>query len=396
MIEAKNSQIRMDLECRVDSLVTDLSHGLGKVAAGFVKDVLLGMELAHSPRLSDIARALEEKIGLRATHKRLSRNAARSELAPIVSDNLLQLAASHVHDDTLLVLDWPNLLKNRAEKMENLNVITDTKGNPVGKGYHLAEVVASEVDSDNITPLSQAIWPEIDPETDFLSHTLELVARVRKAIGGNKGIIVADRSADHMGLLGPWTEDSTCRYLVRLRGRAELMFRRQIVTASELADGCDTPYGKNVLNIGQHGPKPEFLHFGYKSARLPVAPDRPLSLVVVRGVSPEPVTLLTTEPVRDNRAVLTALVEAYCRRWRIMSTKLRFYERHQLSRIRVLGFDRIRNLAILEFALVYLHTLLHDEAGSDVGAFDAIQVVEEGIDLYRVPQTEKRSISDPS
>ena len=100
--------------------------------------------------------------------------------------------------------------------------------------------------------------------------------------------------------------------------------------------------------------------------------------------------------MRDNRAVLTALVEAYCRRWRIMSTKLRFYERHQLSRIRVLGFDRIRNLAILEFALVYLHTLLHDEAGSDVGAFDAIQVVEEGIDLYRVPQTEKRSISDPS
>jgi len=385
MIEAKNSQIRSDLEYQVDLLATDLSRGLGKVAAGFVKDALLGMELAHSPRLSDIARALEEKIGLRATHKRLSRNAARTELTPMVSDNLLQLAASRVHDDSLLILDWPNLLKNRAEKMENLNVITDTKGKPVGRGYHLAEVVAAEVGSDNITPLAQSIWPEINPETDFLSHTLELVARVRKAAGGNKGIIVADRSADHMGLLGPWTEDSNSRYLVRLRGHTELMFRRQIVTASELADGCDTPYGKNVVNIGQRGPKPEFLHFGFRSVRLPVAPDRSLSLVVVRGVWPEPVTLLTTEPVRNNRAVLTALVEAYCRRWRIMSTKLRFYERHQLSKIRVLGFDRIRNLAILEFALVYLHALLHREAGSDAWGFDGIHVINEGIDLYRSP-----------
>ena len=62
VIKAKNSQIRMDLELRVDSFATDLSQGLGKVAAGFVKDALFGMELAHSPRLSDIARALEEKI----------------------------------------------------------------------------------------------------------------------------------------------------------------------------------------------------------------------------------------------------------------------------------------------------------------------------------------------
>ena len=124
-----------------------LSQGPGKVAAGFVKDVLLGMEVAHSPRLSDIARALDERIGLRATHKRLSRNAARKELTKILSDNLLRLAASHVHDDTLLFLDWPNLLKHRAEKMENLTLVSDLRGNRLGSGYHLAEVVASEVDN---------------------------------------------------------------------------------------------------------------------------------------------------------------------------------------------------------------------------------------------------------
>ena len=279
-------------------------------------------------------------------------------------------------------------MKNRSEKIENLTAITDTKGNRVGKGFHLAEVVASEVNSDNLTPLAQSIWPEIIPEADFLSHTLELVARVRKATGGNKGIIVADRSADNLGLLVPWTVDSASRYVVRLRGHTELMYRRRIVTASELADGCDTPYGRNVLNIGSGGPILGFLHFGYKPVRLPAALDRPLSLVVVRGASPDPVALLTTEPARDNRVVLTTLVEAYCRRWRIMSTKLRFYERHRFWKIRVLGFDRIRNFAILEFALAYLHALQHNEAVGGHRAFDDIRVIEEGIDLYRAPRTE--------
>ena len=385
-MEAKNSQTRVDLERRVDSLDVYLSQGLGKVAAGFVRDVLIGMELAHSPRLSDIARALEEGIGLRATHKRLSRNAARSELAPIISDNLLGLAVSHVHDNTLLFLDWPILLKKRAEKMENLTLISDAKGNGIGNGYHLAEVVASEIDTDNLIPLAQSIWPEINAEADFLRHTLELVARVRKATG-DKGIIVADRRADHMGLLGPWTVDIANRYIVRLRLHTELMYRRRIVTAYELANSCDTPYGRNVLNIGQDT-VPRFLHFGHKPVRLPAMPNRPLSLVVVHGASLDPIVLLTTEPARDNRAVLTGLVEAYFRLWRIVSSKLHFSERHQFSKIRVLGYDRIRNLVILEFALEYLHSLLHSEAGSDGTVFDDFHVTEEGIDLYRASRTE--------
>ncbi len=171
------------------SPVCHTEPGLGKVAAGFVRDVLIGMELAHSPRLSDIARALEEGIGLRATHKRLSRNAARSELAPIVSDNLLGLAVSHVHDNTLLFLDWPILLKKRAEKMENLTLISDAKGNGIGNGYHLAEVVASEIDTDSLIPLAQSIWPEINAEADFLRHTLELVRACERPPGTRESLL---------------------------------------------------------------------------------------------------------------------------------------------------------------------------------------------------------------
>lgn len=378
-VEAKNSGFGADLEHQIDSLIVHLSQGLGKVATGFVRDALIGMELAHSPRLSDIARALEESIGRRATHKRLSRNAARSELAPILSDNLLRLAASHVHDDTLLCLDWPVLLKKRADKMENLTLISNAKGDSIGKGYHLAEVAAAEIDTDHLMPLAQSIWPEISAEADFLRHTLELVARVRKA-AGDKGIIVADRSADHMGLLEPWTADTASRYIVRLRLHTELIYQRRVYTVAELVATCDTRYGKHVLNInGSHSGALEFIDFGYKHVRLPAAPDRLLSLVVVRGLKPVPVpvALLTTEPVRDNRSVLTNLIAAYYMRWRVVATKLRFQERYRLSDIRVLSYERIRNLTTLLHVLEYIHTL--DSGTGDSAVFEDSHLIDRGV-----------------
>lgn len=44
-----SSRNRRILEHRVDLLAGSLSHGLGKVAATFVRDALIGMEVAHSP-----------------------------------------------------------------------------------------------------------------------------------------------------------------------------------------------------------------------------------------------------------------------------------------------------------------------------------------------------------
>ncbi len=397
-------QVRFELEHRVNILADSLTVGLGKVARRFVQDVLIGMELAQSPRLSDIASALDEEIGQRATHKRLSRNAARKEIAPMISSNLLKLSAARVKDDTLLFLDWPNLLKNRAEKMENLSPISNTKGDAIGKGYNLAKLVASEVDSHIVTPLVQDIWAEINSNADFNSYTLALVAKVREAIDG-RGILVADRGADRAELLTTWTEDPDSRFIIRVRQHTGLKYRNRIVSAGELASKCDTPYGRNVENVVPVGFRYElnpagleivddsrgqglnslnptlFIHFGYLPVRLPDVPDRPLSIVVIRGIGTAPIILLTTEPARSNRAVLTALVESYLRHWRVKLTTQHFYNRHRFSKIRVLSYDRIRNLAALGFVLEYLHALRGEEGGSV--PLDDIHLLDAGINLYK-------------
>jgi hypothetical protein len=82
-------------------------------------------------------------------------------------------------------------------------------------------------------------------------------------------------------------------------------------------------------------------------------------MVVVTGFGKEPLMLLTTEEMEHKRQRLWWAIEAYLTRWRIEET-IRFVKQsYQLEDIRVLTYDRLRNmmglvLAASYFAAVYL------------------------------------------
>jgi len=59
------------------------------------------------------------------------------------------------------------------------------------------------------------------------------------------------------------------------------------------------------------------LDHGCRPVRLPEHPDKPLWLVVVRGLGAAPMMLLTDLPMRRKRALLWWVVSAYLTRWRI-------------------------------------------------------------------------------
>ena len=62
--------IDVDSPARQDPREANADPRIGKVAARFVEDMILGMLLARSVRLTEIARALDEPIPLHSTHKR--------------------------------------------------------------------------------------------------------------------------------------------------------------------------------------------------------------------------------------------------------------------------------------------------------------------------------------
>ena len=330
-----------------------ISQGLGKVAARLVGDMVAGIHRSHSVRLMDIARILDEPIPLHATHKRLSRNLANTATGRIVTDNLLRIACGRVTDNTRLLLQFFDLEKRYAEKMEFLSPLGGADGANGKRGYRLCEIVASDIGGASFYPLLLRPWSNRMTEpADQTGEILALIQQVRRASGGN-GLIVDRSPTPPPDLLRNLVRDSSCRFILNQQEDIELIYRRRLCTGTELADKCSTPYATTMYKLWDDIDYAVFCHFGFMPVRLPDYPDRPLFLVVVRfdlehGTYPTPrYLLLTSEPMRRNRLVLTQLVEAYVSLQQVESTNRALKERYHLSAVQVQKFDRLQTLLSL-------------------------------------------------
>ncbi len=93
------------------------------------------------------------------------------------------------------------------------------------------------------------------------------------------------------------------------------------------------------------------LDYGLCRVRLPDHPDVPLWLVVVRGLGARPMMLLT--PMRRNHKVLWWAVSTYLSRWRIEEAVRFIKQSYKLQDIRVLSYERLRNMAVLVNAAAF-------------------------------------------
>ena len=343
-----------------------ISQGLGKVAARFVRDMVIGIHRSRSVRLMDIARILDEKIPLHATHKRLSRNLAKAATGQTVADNLLRMACGRVTGNTRLLLQHFDLEKRYAEKMEFLSPLDDNGQGSAKQGYRLCEVIASDIGSQSFHPVALRPWSERAPKSaDQASEILTLVQQVRRASSGN-GLIMDRSPAPDTGLLRDLVKDRNCRFVLNQREDIELTYRRHVYTGSELADKCSTPYATTMYKLWHDIDYAVFCHFGFLPVRLPDNPERPLFLVVVRfdlehGTYPMPrFLLLTSEPMRRNRLVLTRFVEAFLSTSAIEADNRALKAQFRLSTVQVQKFDRLQTLLSL-FECAF-HCAVLDEA----------------------------------
>jgi hypothetical protein len=106
--------------------------------------MLYGIQARQSVRLTEIGRALGEKIPLRKTGYRLCRQLQRAGLWERLTQRLGRLAASRIQDLTLLILDLTDISKRYAQRMEYLARVHDGSEQGVGTGYWLLQVIAAE------------------------------------------------------------------------------------------------------------------------------------------------------------------------------------------------------------------------------------------------------------
>jgi len=159
-----------------------------------------------------------------------------------------------------------------------------------------------------------------------------------------------------------------------------------------LAQSCKTPYSTTIIKEKKGEEKTYTIEFGFLPVRLPDWPKRDLWLVVVKGFGKVPLMLLTTEPMRRNRKILWWAVEAYITRWRVEDTIRFIKQSYDLEDIRVLTYDRLKNMAIFVLAASYFAAVwLGTTAKLNVLAMHAMTAAKR---LFGIPDFRYYALAD--
>jgi hypothetical protein len=319
-----------------------------------VEEALYGIQARGSVRLSEVARSLVEKTSVKKRIDRLSRNLGRVGLGDKISAEILAEGAGRIEADTLLILDPTDISKKYAKKMEYLAEVRDASEKEQGKGYWVDTVVGARPDSSEIIPLVHRLYSQ--NAGDFVSENhelLDLVSKVYRATEG-RGIFVLDRGGDRRRLYKQLLREETpVRFIIRQRGDRHVLHGGRLRETLELAETCKTPYAETVIKHKDGREKAYFIQFGWCPVRLPEHPEKPLWLVVAKGFGAKPLMLLTTEPMSRNRKVVWWVIQAYLTRWRVEDTIRFIKQSYNLEDIRVLTYERLKNMAALVLAAAF-------------------------------------------
>lgn len=348
----QHSKICSRLKAQLTRFSCELTAGLSKPLRNFVGEMLFGIQASQDVKLSNIARSLQEKIPLLKTEDRLSRNLQAPELETHLRARLLQLGSRRVETNTVLCLDLSDVRKEYAHKMEFLDRVWDGSAGEVHLGYWLCSVIGAEVQGSELTPLYQQLFSV--RAQDFVSENDELLSAIDqlRTHTNGRGIWAMDRGGDRRKLLEPLLERRE-RFVIRSTGqRLVLDRRRHRVTIHHLSARCRLRYRARIIKIEKGQEKIYEPRYGAEPFRLP-GREEPLLLVVVAGFGQEPLLLLTNlSGVRDSQS-LWWIVQIYLTRWKIEETFRFVKQSYQLEDIRVMRYQRLKNLVLLMTAAAY-------------------------------------------
>lgn len=189
------------LKNKISDFCVKISENIWKVEAKFSLDMIFWLISGWNIILSEIWRKLNEKISIKQTVKRLSKNLNNFNVDYIneIKDNLLIQTKSIVTKDTVISLDWWDINKSWALKMENLKTIHDWSKWTLELWYCLNSIIATNIDKDwkpKNTPLNLNLYSTKSKEFTSENHeSIKSIDEVIKIIW-NIWIWVLDRGYD--------------------------------------------------------------------------------------------------------------------------------------------------------------------------------------------------------
>lgn len=285
----------------------------------FIQDMVYGLLARKSCYLSEIARALNEQTKLPYTIDRLSGKLMNLEKEEIdkIKNHYYEETMKYLPEDYVIVLnDDTEINKEYSEKLEDLSVVRDasSKEEKYVNGYKVCEYTALSKNKkspislySNIYSTTSADYKSENQETlkgeDFVIKQLKEYNR--------KPIFIRDRGYDANEFFVKDIKEEN-KFVTRLKGNRYLMFKGKRKIVEEIAK---TRKGKITTKLMYKGENKE-CSISYTKVKLPAYQEKEVTLVIVYGLSEEPMILLTNLEVKDKDSA-EYIVRLYFLRWRI-------------------------------------------------------------------------------
>ena len=321
-----------------------ISKGLRRPQQKFILQMLYGILAGNKVHLSEIARSLNERISLKKTVDRLSRNLSAFEEKETVMDHYISMVKKQVNEDhVVIVIDNSDITKPCSPKMEAISDVHDGSTGEIRKGYFTVE--AAVLSKDRKMPMSVYEKVFSSAENGFVSMTHENLCCLKSlsAHFGKNCVRTLDRGFDANEYYRYFLKNDE-KFVVRAKKNRNIIYKNKTQNIMDAANLYKGNYRMDFID--KRGKKIEY-KISYIPVKLCEFPAKDLVLVAVYGFGKDPMLLLTNLEMAEKKKLCMIAAKVYLMRWRIEEYFKFKKQQFELEDLRVMSLRSIRNLNLL-------------------------------------------------
>jgi hypothetical protein len=309
----------------------------------FLGDMLIGLLGSGSTRLTRISSALHEHNSIKATEKRLSRNIQQNDYTDAVNRVLLGEGLRNVGQDDILAIDFSDIAKPYAKRMEHLEKVYDGSEKRVVLGYDM--FVAGIVgDTEARLVQSEGFSTHARGYKGKSTYVLRLCDNVRVQRKGQVlPTTVGDRGFDDRRLYTYW-DTHNMPYIIRLTTTrvVEVQLDGKRRKIGDLYAFASLTHSLEQV-VYEQRVKQTSIEIGFLSVRLPKQETISTVVIVKAPQYNDPMYLITNRRCTTHQ-MAKKIYRLYLRRWKIEQLIRFMKESYDLEDVRVLKYKALRNV----------------------------------------------------
>ncbi|MBQ8781059.1 MAG: transposase [Oscillospiraceae bacterium] len=329
-----------------------ISKKFSKPDMKFICNMIYGILSSKSCLLSEIARNLNEKISLRKTVTRLSRNLNDFNNGSALFEEYLTTIKNRYTDKSILIIDGSDITKPASTKLEGLCEVRDGSTGEIGIGYH---TIGAAVLSDRKLPYGVYSRIYSSREKTFISEDKETINcfEFLSSHFSKSNIRTMDRGYDCNTYYKYFIKNKE-KFIIRAKKNRNVIYKDKTVNILDLAKRFK---GKYKLEYTDKSGVERNVKISIIPIRLCEFRNTELNLVVVYGFGKTPMMLITNLKSEDKR-ISVAICKVYLMRWRIEEYFKFKKQSFDFENLRVQSLKSIRNLdLLLTIAIGYIAEL---------------------------------------